>query len=136
MNFYGKIQDLQDQYSALNLERQLLEQKMKQREEFQRTFHAVRAQELQDELAHIEVQQIKGRARNQNLLQNIQRCVEQDQEGTARLLQMRQNLAQQKQDFVEQLDRRDPKWQELVRNQQQMEVERMERVRARIANAI
>lgn len=109
---------------------------MKQREEFQSTYHAVRAQELQDEVALIEVQQIKGRARNQNLLQNIQRCVEQDQESTARLLQMRQNLAQQKQDFVEQLDRRDPKWQELVRNQQQMEVERMERVRARIASAI
>lgn len=43
MNFYQKIEELQDQYSTLTLERQLLEQKIKQREEFQRTYHTVRA---------------------------------------------------------------------------------------------
>ena len=75
----------------------------------------MRAQELQDEIAKIEIQKIKSRARNQNLLKNIQRCVEQDQESTSRLQQMRQNLEEQKKDFVNQLNRRDPNWQEVVR---------------------
>lgn len=136
MNFYQKIQELQDQQSALTLQRQLLEQKIKQREEFTATYHSVKAQELQDEIAKIEIQKIKSRARNQNLLKNIQSSIKQDQESTMRLQQMRQNLEEQKKDFVNQLNRRDPNWHEVVRKQRDIELRQAQLERENIQRDI
>ena len=49
---------------------------MAQKEEYKKAYLEVKSKELQDEISKIEIQQIKTRARNANLLQNIRKTLE------------------------------------------------------------
>ena len=46
------------------------------KEEYKKAYLEVKSKELQDEISKIEIQQIKTRARNANLLQNIRKTLE------------------------------------------------------------
>ena len=96
MNFYHKIEELQETYQSLHMQRTLLEQRMSQKEEYKKAYLEVKSKELQDEISKIEIQQIKTRARNANLLQNIRKTLEQDQASSEKISFMRQNLEEQK----------------------------------------
>jgi hypothetical protein len=53
------------------MERVLLEKKMDHREEYKKVFFTVKAEEIKDELANLEIQKIRSQARNKNLMENI-----------------------------------------------------------------
>ena len=89
---------------------------MQQRQDYKRVYHEVKADEIKDEIAKIEIQKIKCSARNQNLLANIQRVLDQDEESNQRLAQMRKNLENSKRNFLQDLNRKDPNWQEKMKN--------------------
>lgn len=59
---------------------------MQQRQDYKRVYHEVKADEIKDEIAKIEIQKIKCSARNQNLLSNIQRVLDQDEDSNQRLV--------------------------------------------------
>ena len=86
MHAYHRLQQLEQTYASINLERNILEQKMSQREEYRRTFHQVKAEELQDEIRNIEIQKVKCETRNENLLRNIRNCIDEQNNGTNKLL--------------------------------------------------
>ena len=60
MNFQTKLQELQNNYAAINMERVLLEKKMDHREEYKKVFFTVKAEEIKDELANLEIQKIRS----------------------------------------------------------------------------
>lgn len=78
MNFYTKIKDLEETYKKINLERTILETTMLNRQEYRREFYDTKSLEIKEEIAQIEIQKVKCRARNQNLLENITKCLDQD----------------------------------------------------------
>lgn len=74
-----RIKQLEETYVALNLERNILENRMKQREEYRKTYNEIKMQEIKDEITSIEIMKVKCQARNQNLLENIRKCLDDDQ---------------------------------------------------------
>ena len=65
---------------------------MKSREQFQQAFCKERARELQDEVARMEIAQIKARARNAALRQNLNAIIEQDDLGAKRIAEQTEKL--------------------------------------------
>ena len=46
MNFYHKIEELQETYQSLHMQRTLLEQRMSQKEEYKKAYLEVKSKEL------------------------------------------------------------------------------------------
>jgi hypothetical protein len=49
-----------------------------------------------------------------------------------RLLRMRQNLEEQKLNFVKEMNRKDPNWQDKMKNRKLLEIQRMEQNRDKL----
>ena len=92
MNFFSRIKELENQYSTVNAQRVLLEKQIEQRTEYKKVVYEVKADELKDELAKIEIQKIQSAARNKALLQNIERALNKDQAGSSKLQMLKDNL--------------------------------------------
>ena len=95
---------------------------MEHREEYKKVFFTVKSDEIKDELANLEIQKIRSQARNKNLMENIQRLINQDEESSMRLLRMRKNLEEQKLNFVKEMNHRDPNWQDKMKNRKLLEI--------------
>ena len=74
----------------------MLEKKIENRQEYKREFFDTKAAEIKEDIASIEVDKVKCKARNRNLLENIQKALNQGQQNTNKLGLMRQNLEEQK----------------------------------------
>ena len=70
----------------------MLEKQIEQRTEYKKVVYEVKADELKDELAKIEIQKIQSAARNKALLQNIERALNKDQAGSSKLQMLKDNL--------------------------------------------
>jgi len=99
-------------------------------------FHDVKAQELQDEIAKIQVQKVKCSARNQNLLQNIDKALEANDSGANKIAQMREELENQKRQFLKELNVKDPEWQDKVKQRKKLEMARIEQTHEHVKKEI
>ena len=61
----------------------MLEQRMKQRQEYKQAYFRIKSDDIQSELAQIEVQKVKASARNQALLRNIEEALRENDDSAS-----------------------------------------------------
>ena len=82
MDYFARINELQSQYEAISVNRKLLEDKIEQRQKFNAAYHQQKAEDLKHEVSSIEVKQIRARARNAAMREQLDNLIAADDSAT------------------------------------------------------
>ena len=126
MDYFARINELQSQYEAISVNRKLLEDKIEQRQKFNAAFHQQKAEDLKHEVSSIEVKQIRARARNAAMREQLDNLIAADDSATRQLQIQTEKLQKSKVDFVKILNQKDPNWAENMEGFRKLEAKRLE----------
>jgi chromosome segregation ATPase len=65
---------------------------MEHRQQYTKAFYQIKHEELQDQMAKIQIQKVKSSARNQALLKNIENALDQNESSSNKIANMRGEL--------------------------------------------
>ena len=91
---------------------------------------------MKDELARIEAYRVKLMAKQQTLNQALTETYSVVQPINQNLARSKQQLADAKENFLKELNRRDPQWAEKIRQRKDQEIQQMNAAKQRIQNKV